>query len=235
MKDTLFIDVETIKCTNEKINKRIIENAKNKIKPSANCKSDEAKEKSLQKQTNEFNAEAIIEKTVFNPSYGELVTIGYAFNDNSIISLQRDGYIDEKTILQSFFDNIAEYADNENVPVKLITIKWVAHNKKFDFGYIYKRSVINNIDTHGVRIPFNDRHGSKYAYCTFEAWEGFNAKPGGSLDELCMLLGMEGKGDVDGSMVWDMWADKEYDKIAEYCKDDVNKLRKIYKRQNFIG
>jgi len=234
MDNILYIDVETIKCINQEIIDRIISNAKDNIKPSANCKSEEAREKSLEKQRKEFNAEDIIEKTVFNPSYGELITIGYAFNDGNVNALQRDGYVDERSILQTFFDNIAAYADTVNIPVKLITIRWVAHNKSFDFGYIYKRAVILNINTHGLRIPFNDRHGTKYAYCTLEAWSGFPVKPGGSLDELCFLLGFEGKGDMDGSKVWDSWAAKEYDKISKYCKQDVEMLRKIYKRQLFL-
>ena len=234
MENLLFIDVETIRCTDDFIMEQLLDKKLNNIKPSANCKSDEAKAKSIQKQKDEFNPDSVIEKTVFDPSYGELITIGYAFDNEDVIALQRDSYVDEKAILQNFFDNIAAYADKVNIPVKLITIKWIAHNFNFDFGYIYKRSVINNINTHGLKIPFGCRHDSQYAYCTLQAWNGFGAKAGGSLDELCFLLGLKGKDGFDGSMVYGAWKAGEYDRISSYCRNDVDLLRQIYKRQQFI-
>lgn len=233
--DKIYIDLETIKCTSKVLINHIEEKTLDNIKPNANCKLIESKEKSILKQKEEFNIDDVIKKTVFDGGYGEIITIGYAINDEPVQVLQRDNYIDEISILTSFFDELKTASERFNVPVELFKPLWIAHNKAFDFRFLYKRCVINNIETHGIRIPVNDRHGTKHAYCTMEAWNGYGAKPGGSLDELCMLLGMDGKGDMDGSMVWDMWENKEYDKIAEYCKDDVSKLRKIYKRQNFIG
>ena len=41
-------------------------------------------------------------------------------------------------------------------------LKWIAHNKDFDLKFLFKRCVINNINTHGIRIPHNDRHGTQH-------------------------------------------------------------------------
>ena len=49
-----------------------------------------------------------------------------------------------------------------------------------------------------------------------------------SMDKLCKALGIEGKGDFDGSMVAKTWeTDKQ--KVIDYCKDDVSRTRQIYK------
>ena len=38
---------------------------------------------------------------------------------------------------------------------------------------------------------------------------------------------------MDGSKVWDAVKNGEIDKVAEYCRDDVDKLRQIHKRMMF--
>ena len=51
-----------------------------------------------------------------------------------------------------------------------------------------------------------------------------------ALDELCDIMGIKGKDGFDGSMVADAWRNGEHAKIAEYCKDDVMRVREIHKR-----
>ncbi|WP_424926269.1 hypothetical protein [Agrobacterium pusense] len=51
-----------------------------------------------------------------------------------------------------------------------------------------------------------------------------------SLDALCFSLGLEGKGDVDGSMVAQMWADGKHDEIGAYCRDDVARVRRVHQK-----
>ena len=50
------------------------------------------------------------------------------------------------------------------------------------------------------------------------------------MDRLCLALGMDGKGDIDGSMVADLWSQGEFEKIASYCRDDVLRTREIHRR-----
>lgn len=214
---TLFIDLETIKCQNQEHIDYIVSN----IKPHHACKTDEAKEKSINNQK-----DGVIEKTVFDGTYGEIVTIGYAIDDEETVSIQRDVGLSENYILQTFFDDLNDL----NVP----NIRWVAHNKEFDLRYLYQRCVINDIDTYGIKIPVDARHGSKDAYCTMQAWKGFGAKTGGSLDAICKALGLKGKDGFSGADVYGAWQAGEYEKIAAYCEDDVSLTREIYKRLNFI-
>ncbi len=61
-----------------------------------------------------------------------------------------------------------------------------------------------------------------------QMWAG--AKGTISLDNLCKALGIEGKKGFDGSMVAEAWKNGEFDKVTEYCRDDVVRVREAYKR-----
>ena len=56
-----------------------------------------------------------------------------------------------------------------------------------------------------------------------------------SQDNLCKALGIKGKpDDIDGSKVWDFYKAGKIDEIEDYNRDDVDKVRQIYNRINFI-
>jgi predicted PolB exonuclease-like 3'-5' exonuclease len=50
------------------------------------------------------------------------------------------------------------------------------------------------------------------------------------MDNLCRALGLAGKGDFDGSMVAQAWADGKHETIIEYCRADVEATRAIHRR-----
>ncbi|MBU1336044.1 MAG: hypothetical protein KJ944_08530 [Alphaproteobacteria bacterium] len=65
----------------------------------------------------------------------------------------------------------------------------------------------------------------------FEAWLAADASSGRiGLDRLCRALGVAGKGDMDGSMVWDAVKAGRIDAVAEYCRGDVKRLRSVHRR-----
>ena len=51
-----------------------------------------------------------------------------------------------------------------------------------------------------------------------------------SLDRLARILGVGGKGEFDGSQVWDAWEAGEHERVREYCADDVRLVRRIWCR-----
>jgi len=221
---TLFIDLETLSCTDP----ARIEYVTAHMKPPANYKSETAINKWLVE-----NRQKTIDNTVFDGSSGTICTIGYSVNGEPPCALQVDEVVTEKIVIQEFFDNLAITAKASHIKSSLLQIKWIAHNAAFDLPFLFKRCVILGIDTHEIRIPHNDRHGSKHLFCTMVEWMGFGSKAGGSLDNICNALGMTGKDGFDGSMVGDAFNNGEYKKIAEYCQDDVRKLIEIYNRLTF--
>ena len=104
---------------------------------------------------------------------------------------------------------------------------WAAHNGcGFDFRFLWQRCVIRGIKP-CIPIPYNSKPWE--AVDTLFLWKGIN-KAGGSLDAICKAFGIPGKGDMDGSKVWDAVKEGRIKEVAEYCRDDVNKLRQIHKR-----
>jgi DNA polymerase elongation subunit (family B) len=101
----------------------------------------------------------------------------------------------------------------------------------FDLKFIMHRAMILGVKP-PFPINFNGRHRSDF-FCTMQEWAGYRDTV--SLDNLCKYFGIEGKGDVDGSMVWDMVLAREFDKLDEYVRDDVAKVKRVYRKQTFGG
>ena len=55
-----------------------------------------------------------------------------------------------------------------------------------------------------------------------------------SMDRLCKILGIPGKGDgPTGADVWPMVQAGRIDEVGEYCRQDVSRTREIHKRLTF--
>ena len=91
----------------------------------------------------------------------------------------------------------------------------------------------------GVKLPVstmfprNPKPWGDEVFDTMTAWAGPRDRI--SLDNLCEALGLPCKGDFDGSMVAEAWANGEHSKIAEYCKRDVETVRAIHRRFQAVG
>ena len=102
----------------------------------------------------------------------------------------------------------------------------------FDLPFIKHRAIIN-----GMKPPItllNAINAKPWEDCiqdTMLLWSQDRQKRV-SMDSLCKALGIEGKGDFDGSMVAETWP-IDPEKVIEYCKDDVERTRKIYKKLTF--
>lgn len=99
-----------------------------------------------------------------------------------------------------------------------------AHNgKEFDFPYLCRRLMINN-----MHIPAQLRiHGKKpwevYHLDTMDLWKFGDYKNYTSLNLLAAVLNIPSpKDDIDGSMVCRVyWEDKNLERIKNYCEKDV--------------
>lgn len=99
-----------------------------------------------------------------------------------------------------------------------------AHNgKEFDFPYLCRRMIINNIPIPASlniagKKPWDVKHLD-----TMELWKFGDYKNYTSLNLLAHTLGIPTpKDDIDGSMVGDIyWKEKDLARIASYCQKDV--------------
>ena len=209
--DRLYIDIETIPSQQ----KWVADEVEKTVKPPATIKKDESK----QKWYEENYAAAFgdkMGKCSFDGAMSHIITIGYAVNDGEAVVFHADHEAKEREILEGFI-----VATNN---VKYPTI--IGHNVTgFDMRMIRQRCLVLGIPL-SKNMPWDAKPWDKNPYDTMMQWDGKNFI---SQDRLAKAFGIKGKGDVDGSMVYPMWKAGKHKEIAQYCKDDVETVRKIYK------
>jgi len=159
-------------------------------------------------------------KTSFDGGKGNICSIAWGDQDNTW-SVSLDTCEDEVIMINKFLNAL---------PTRIDPF-FIGHNIRFDLKFLFKRCIINQINHKGIFKPYG-RHDKDF-YCTQESWAGF--KEIMSQDNLCNILGIEGKpDDIDGSKVWDHFKDGQIARIEEYNRYDVDTVRQIYNRLNFI-
>lgn len=154
--------------------------------------------------------------TSFDGTYGSIVCIGFAINDEPVSVLCG---ADEFVILNDFYACFYNVRD----------VKIIGHNvTDFDLRFLWQRLVINNIKR--PRFPFNAKSWDERIGDTMKMWNPATDKRI-SLDKLCKALKVPtSKADMDGSMVAEYANAGRYDEIAQYCKGDVIATRACYKK-----
>jgi len=172
-------------------------------------------------------------KTSFDGAYGQIAVIGFALNDDDPCSLWLEDWEmpkAERHILTAFNDSLSKLIPVNMEPATCV----VGHNvSAFDLRFLAQRSIICGVRPHPVisRAAAAKPWESDRVYDTMIQWAGVGGRI--KLDKLCKALGLPGKGDVDGSKVWDYVRDGRISEIADYCADDVRKTRDVYRRMTF--
>jgi 3'-5' exonuclease len=173
----------------------------------------------------EAEAEAAWLKTSFDGGVGHVVCIGFASGDGPVYSydVARAGNADdERNTLEDFFSALCDAG----------CVKLVGHNIiGFDIPFLWKRAMLL-----GVKPPFNfprnPKPWSELVDDTMLLWDS-TQRAGGSMDRICRLMGIPGKGDFGGEDVWPAIQAGEFNKVAEYCRGDVERTRAMHKRMTF--
>lgn len=217
----IYFDIETIPTQSEHLKNHIQTN----LTPPANYKKQETIDAWI-----EENKEAAYRKTALNGGFGQIVCIGYAINNNDVRTIYFDDWAtSEIEILKTFFNELIECYR----PSADITPHFIGHNiENFDLRFIYQRAIVLGIKPPSF-LPLNSKsYNNMYIFDTMTEWAGKRNYV--SLNEVCLSLGIPTKGDeIDGSKVWDFVQAGELKRVAEYCADDVEKVRAIYKRIAF--
>ncbi|MEO5995270.1 MAG: 3'-5' exonuclease [Chitinophagaceae bacterium] len=132
---------------------------------------------------------------------------------------------DEKVILLDFCELLKKWSGQDKV--------LCAHNgKEFDFPYLSRRMVINQIQVPGMlqlsgKKPWDIPHVD-----TLELWKFGDYKNYTTLNLLAFTFGIPTpKDDIDGSMVWKVyWDDQDLKRIVTYCQKDVITVAQVYLR-----
>lgn len=234
---TLYVDIETIPSQREdvrayfaaKIGKETAQKLLD-VKAPANYK-DEVKiaeycaavtRSLLDGETSAIDAKVI--ETSFDGSFGQIVCICWAWDDGGVSVACTDDMVlsSERKVLGDFFSAISLG------PTRFLV---VGHNvAAFDLRFIKQRAIVHGMPP-PLSLPFDAKPWDEVIFDTMLQWGG--AKPGGSMDKLCLALGFAGKGDISGADVWPMAQAGRFAEIAEYCCGDVERTRHIHKRMTF--
>jgi len=231
----LFFDIETIPTQRDDLKELI---AKKISHPGTMTKPETIEKWNIEKRAGVFDEK--YRATALNGTLGEIVCIGYAFDDEEPQALYRGLDEPEYQVLDKFSGLVHRKATkagfHQNTKV-MRSIKWIGHNSTgFDLRFLWQRYVINNIRPL-IDIPYDAKPWDDTRVAdTKVMWTGLTGK-GGSLNEISRALGYPGKGnDIDGSKVWDYVKAGKIKEVAEYCKNvDVVQTRLIYNRMIFAG
>lgn len=110
----------------------------------------------------------------------------------------------------------------------------VGHNiRRFDILFLWQRCVVLRIKPPNwlLLARADNKYRPEYVLDTMELCGTTTGKPfGPGLNRVCAALGITGKGDIDGSKVYDAIMSGRYDEAAEYCGDDVRRVRTLARR-----
>ena len=224
----LFFDIETIPSSNKKVMDNILAG----ISAPGNYTKPETIEKWMDENApTVFDKE--LRKTALDGLYGEIISIAWAIDDKPVDVIYRGKESDkESDVLTGFLDAITHV--NDEYGNRGIISKWIGHYIcGFDLRFLWQRCVINGIKPE-LKIPYDAKPWDSSVFDTKIAWTGASQYSGaGSLDALALVMLGEGKGEINGSNVYDYWMRGEYKMIADYNKKDVEMCRNLYKKMTF--
>ncbi len=177
--------------------------------------------------------EAAYRKTGLDGSYGQIACVSFAYLDGEPINiwhkdcLAPDG---ERRLLDALDEMLVR-----TIPLRMAAVSQVVgHNvSSFDLRFIVQRCIVNGIRPHPaiLRAAQAKPWETDRVFDTMVQWAGVGGKI--KLDKLCKALGLPGKGDMDGSKVWDYVKAGRIAEVADYCADDVRKVRQVWERMTF--
>jgi len=173
--------------------------------------------------------DAAVLKTSFDGAYGRICCIGWAVDDEAPQSIVGS----EPVVLEGFVTALTELLKltfHGGMTERPIT--FIGHNLTgFDLRFLWQRSVINKVKLPSPLLAaVKAKPWDKNVADTMLMWNPDQSKRI-SLDRLCKVLGVEtSKGDMDGSKVYETFNAGELDKIADYCRRDVQATRECYRR-----
>ena len=234
----VYIDIETVPAQSPDAIaelKRQAEEEKAAVKAPSNYK-DEAKiAEYVAAKCAEIDAAADerYRKTSFDGAAGQIVCIGFAFDDEPVKTYWYDDWANtEREILVGFYAALCDRFEpsRDRRPI------FIGHNLVgFDLRFMYQRSVMLGIRP-PVWMPVNPKPWDESVFDTMTAWSGFGNRV--SLDKLCRAFGIAAKGseigeEIDGSKVWDFVQAGRISDVAKYCAGDIRRTREIHKRLTF--
>lgn len=212
----LYLDIETIPTRSNSLRMNIADT----VKPPGNMSKPETIAAWATEKKPALVEEAI-SQTALDGAYGNICCIGWALDDENAQCVYGD---EESKVLKDF----VSFVESEMSARRHGAPTIVGHNvANFDIRFLWQRAIVL-----GIRMPrWFPRDPKPWGHEVFDTMTAFAGSRGSiSMSKLCEALGIEGKGDIDGSMVGQLWATGQRDRVAAYCKGDVERTRAIHRQ-----
>lgn len=135
---------------------------------------------------------------------------------------------DEKELLHQFCEILTQFEKHQS--------GWVfaGHNiKEFDLPFLSRRMIINGLGIPGCMNFFNLKPWEYTIIDTMHYWRFGDYKNYTSLELLTESLGIPSpKSDITGSQVGEVFWERDFKRISDYCERDVVAVANIIQRFN---
>ena len=186
--------------------------------------------KTKYQRKDELTPEEFYERAGIWAEFGKIVCISVGFFEIStkVRKFRIKSFFgnDELLILDGFINLLEQFFNQKQHLL-------CAHNgKEFDFPYLARRMIINNIAIPEKLNLFGKKPWEVAHLDTLEMWKFGDYKHYTSLNLLTNILGIASpKEDIDGSQVAKVYyEDNDVKRIAEYCENDVLAVAQVLLR-----
>ncbi|MBU2997589.1 3'-5' exonuclease [Cellulophaga baltica] len=212
----LFLDIETVP---EQENFNALNDDKKEL----------WEQKSQYQRKDDFTAEEFYERAGIWAEFGKIIciSVGYFNNNQESRSFRVTTFHgDEAKLLTEFKKLLEGHFSAQKYML-------CGHNaKEFDFPFIARRMLINQIDLPYKLNMFGKKPWEIPHIDTMELWKFGDFKHFTSLKLMANVLGIPSpKGDIDGSMVREVfYVDNDMNRIVKYCELDVVTTAQVFLR-----
>jgi len=216
LENILFLDIETVPETQHFSDLDI-------------SKQELWEQKSQYQRKDEFNAEEFYPRAGIWAEFGKIIciSVGYFTFKGDVRTFRATSfYGDEIKILKDFKTLLISHFSQAKHLL-------CAHNgKEFDFPYIARRMIINNIELPHKLNLFGKKPWEVPHLDTLDLWKFGDYKTYTSLKLLTNVLGIPSpKDDIDGSEVYHVYYEENnIDRIITYCEKDTIAVAQIFLR-----
>jgi 3'-5' exonuclease len=193
------------------------------------AKQDLWEQKSKYQRKEEFSAEEFYPRAGIWAEFGKIIciSVGYFTFKGDIRAFRTTSFYGDEIKLLKDFKNllISHFSQAKHL--------LCAHNgKEFDFPYIARRIIINNIELPYKLNLFGKKPWEVPHLDTLDLWKFGDYKTYTSLKLLTNVLGIPSpKDDIDGSEVYQVYyKEKNIDRIINYCEKDTIAVAQILLR-----
>lgn len=172
----------------------------------------------------------IYDRAAIYAEFGKIICISVGFINGNRLRLKSFYGHDEKALLIEFANMLNQYYYSN--PEFMLC----AHNgKEFDFPYIARRMLINQIEIPKVLQIAGRKPWETSFIDTMELWKFGDFKNYTSLELLCAIFDIPTpKDDINGSQVGEVyWKENDLERIKTYCQKDVIAIAQLMLRYTY--